>query len=171
MRQIDNKLLYKGFFTINQQIVQKSDGTTFPLEVLERGNAIAAIVKDIDTNKYIFVRQYRVCNSDYLIEIPAGMVDKNEDFKEAVARELKEEIGYGIEHICQIAEYYSSPGTSTEKVHLFHVEGRKLTSGGGLKDENEEIEIIELTEEELKVWQFQDSKTIIGVNYVLNLPF
>lgn len=168
MKQIDNKLLYKGFFTINQQIVKKSDGTIFPLEVLERGNAIAAIVKDIETNKYIFVKQYRVCNSDYLVEIPAGMVDKNEDFIDAVGRELREEIGYEIDKIEQIADYYSSPGTSTERVHLFYVEGKKLTSGGGLKDENEEIEIIELTKDELRKYIFNDSKSIIAKDYVLN---
>ena len=44
-------------------------------------------------DKVVLIRQYRYSIDDYIYEFPAGLVEENEDYREAAAREMKEETG------------------------------------------------------------------------------
>jgi 8-oxo-dGTP pyrophosphatase MutT (NUDIX family) len=84
--------------------------------------AIFAILKGgSDGPKTILVRQFRPPMNKYCIELPAGLIDKNETFEEAALRELKEETGYvgSVKNISPPCNM--SPGMSDETVCIVEV--------------------------------------------------
>ena len=81
------------------------------------------------------------------------MLDEGEFPEHAIVREVEEETGYRISEIEKVAEGYSSPSSFSEYVYFFlgkYSPDMRISEGGGLKDEGENIQVIELTAEEAK---------------------
>jgi nudix-type nucleoside diphosphatase (YffH/AdpP family) len=120
-------------------------------EVHDHGNAATILLYDPARKSVILVRQLRVppmLNGDegFMIEMPAGLLDKD-DALTAIIREAMEETGYHIERADFLYAAYMSPGTLTERVSFFAAEidaTTKAGKGGGLEDEGEDIEILEM---------------------------
>lgn len=170
---------YDKYFKIDSVVVDELEDGKFTkshtLYKLSRPDAVALLVFNKDTNKVILVKQFRypIANreTENIIEIVAGKIDGNESPKTAAVRELKEEIGYSIkeDRLSDSLEMFASPGYSTEKIHIFLaiVENSDKTSeGGGLVEEGENIEIIELDLNEfmskVRSNEIKDAKTIIA---------
>lgn len=104
-------------------------GTT--LEYLNHHHAVAVIVLNNAENQTLLVNQYRPGKRGNLYEVPAGLIDENEDPKEAMFRELLEETGYERKDLELIYSYPKplliSPGYTTENLYFFIV---KLNSEG-----------------------------------------
>ena len=103
-----------------------------------------------------------------MIEIVAGRLESSEDPKEGIIRELEEELGYKPLSIIEVDTFYVSPGGSSERIILFYIEvdeTTKISSGGGLISENEDIKIIEISKDKIFETKFYDAKTIIGVSF------
>lgn len=102
-----------------------------------------------EDDKILFIRQYRHGAEDIMLEIPAGVIEKEESPAEAAHREMLEETGYafsGIEEICQL---YANPATSGNITYTFLMTGGKKVQEQKL-DESEDIEVALLTFEEAK---------------------
>jgi ADP-ribose pyrophosphatase len=157
---------YKGHFKVDELTVKTRNGKEVKREVMVRKDAVASVVYDTDKNKFIFVSQWRPGSNTEIIELVAGTLDvPGEDPRDAMKREIDEEIGYKTDHIHLIDECYMSPGGTTEIISIYYSEvSEKLHDGGGL--ENEDIDIIEMSLRELLTTRFKDAKTIIGVNYI-----
>jgi len=157
---------YKGFLTLDQLTVKTRGGKEVKRELLVKKDAVAAVVYNTETKKFIFVNQWRPGSNSEIIEIAAGTLDvPGEDAREAMKREIDEEIGYKTDLIKLIDECYTSPGGTNEIVTVYYAEvSEKIGEGGGL--ENEDIDIIEMDLEEVLTTRFRDAKTIIGVNYI-----
>jgi nudix-type nucleoside diphosphatase (YffH/AdpP family) len=154
----------------------QADGTaseTIRRLCFERGDGVCGVVYNTDTQRAILVKQFRYpchANGDsWMVEAVAGMLHKGNDKTEEMKREVLEEIGYAVKHIEKLSTFYVSPGGSSERIHLFHIEvdnAGKVASGGGLAHETEDIEIIEYTLSELKIAvdtnEIKDAKTILG---------
>ena len=115
-------------------------------------DAVVIIPKHVDEDKLVVIRQFRVPINDYVIELPAGLVDGSESFEEAVRRELKEETGLDLIEIDREAtkeKVYISVGMTDESVALV-----KCTCNGVVSQENleedEDIEVVMLNKEEAK---------------------
>jgi ADP-ribose pyrophosphatase len=98
---------------------------------------------------FVLVNQYRHPIGQMSLELPGGFVDANEPKEKAIARELLEETGYAFSEIICLGKTYSNPGVLNNATHLF------LATGGvkvatQLLDENEEIEIVLKTKEEVE---------------------
>ena len=147
--------------------IKTKSGKDVKREVMVRKNAVAALVYDKSTKKYIFVSQFRPGSSTDIIEIPAGVLDHgDEDKRDAISREIEEEIGYKSDSIKLIDECYISPGGTTEMITIYFVEvSEKIGEGGGVASEDEEIDIIEMSRQEMETTRFKDAKTIIAVNW------
>lgn len=65
------------------------------------------------------MKQYRKAVEEFILELPAGILNIAEEPQEGALRELKEETGYRADKINLIYEFYTSPGFSNEKVYLF----------------------------------------------------
>ncbi|WP_018478573.1 NUDIX domain-containing protein [Pontibacter roseus] len=158
---------YDGYFKIYKLNVEQH-GHSFVREQFDRGTAVAALVYDTEQECYILTRQFRVGSESELVEVVAGMVDEGESPETSVVREIEEEIGYGVDKLEHLHTFYSSPGGTTEKVHLYYAEvSHQHANGGGKKDEHEHIELVKFTREELAQESFADAKTIIAQQWVL----
>jgi nudix-type nucleoside diphosphatase (YffH/AdpP family) len=120
-------------------------------EIHDHGNAATILLYDPARKSAIFVRQLRVppvLNGDdgFLIETPAGLLE-GDDPVSAIIREAMEETGYRIDTAEYLFDAYMSPGTLTERVSFFAAEidaSHKVGEGGGLEEEGEDIEILEI---------------------------
>lgn len=163
----DRKNKYNGYLSVDELTIKTKSGKDVKREVMVRKNAVAALVYDKSTKKYIFVSQFRPGSSTDIIEIPAGVLDHgDEDKRDAISREIEEEIGYKSDSIKLIDECYISPGGTTEMITIYFVEvSEKIGEGGGVASEDEEIDIIEMSRQEMETTRFKDAKTIIAVNW------
>ena len=135
---------YSGKFKIEELTISHGD-EEFKTEVFDRGNSVAALVYNTETEKYLFVEQYRSGAEGLMIEIVAGKVEEGEKTQEAIKREIVEELGYKADTIIHISDFYMSPGGSKEIMALFYVEvSEKIGEGGGIDNEN--IKVIEVVD-------------------------
>ena len=157
---------YKGYFKVDELTVKSRKGRELKREVMVRKDAVAALVYDTVMKKFIFVSQWRPGSNAVMIELPAGtLYVPGEDPRDAMKREIDEEIGYNTDTIHLIDECYMSPGGTTEIISIYYCEvSEKIHEGGGL--ENEDIDIIEMDVDEVLSTRFKDAKTIIGINYI-----
>jgi ADP-ribose pyrophosphatase len=147
---------------------------------LERGDAVAVIILNKNTNKIILISQFRYpsykSDHGWLIEAIAGIIDSGETPEEAARREVQEETGLSISSLEHITTFYPSPGGSSERIFLYYSEvSRNQTVDGeigGLACESEDIKSHELTLEDalekIKSGEIMDAKTIIGIQWLEN---
>ena len=120
-----------------------------PYYVYEFSTWVGAVPVTED-GKIVMVRQYRHALGETIIEIPGGCVDDTDkNFQEAIARELLEETGYTFSSYEYLGKISPNPSTNTNLLHMFLATGGKKITEQAL-DENEEIEIVLLTIDELK---------------------
>jgi len=120
-------------------------------ETYDRGNCATVLPYNLAQRTVILVRQFRYPAyingyDDLLIEAAAGVLD-NETPEVRIRAEAEEETGYRLGDIKKIFEAFTSPGSVTEKLHFFVAEydpSMRVGSGGGLADEGEDIEALEL---------------------------
>ncbi|GAC1306636.1 MAG: GDP-mannose pyrophosphatase NudK [Mucilaginibacter sp.] len=143
-------------------------------EVYFRPDAVTALLVDDERKKILLTRQFRLpaflngSDSGYMVETCAGIIGENESPEQTIHREAEEEIGCKIHDLEKVAGAYTSSGGITEFVHFFiarYNEKDRTGKGGGLKEEGEDIEIVELSfndaREKLKQGAFRDVKTIL----------
>lgn len=162
---------------------EKFDGTmsdTIRRLNFDRGDSVALLVFNPDTQKLLLVNQFRyptyVKGPGWITETVAGIRDEGESPEETARREAQEETGLEVEKVELIASFYPSPGGSSERIYLYYVEiaGEKAmyNETGGLLDEGENIRTVELSLEEalegIQNGTIQDGKTILGIYWLQN---
>ncbi|WP_445502056.1 NUDIX domain-containing protein [Microvirga sp. G4-2] len=154
IKQIDT--VYEGWRKILKMTVQMPDGRIMTREVLNSGDAAAVLPYDLERRKVILVRQFRAPvmhvegHPDFL-EAVAGLLDGDEP-EICARRETMEEAGIKVEHLEPLGHFWSAPGFTTERLHLFlapYAEADRVGEGGGLAHEHEEIEVLEVSFEDL----------------------
>jgi nudix-type nucleoside diphosphatase (YffH/AdpP family) len=122
-------------------------------EAYDRGNGATVLLVDWQRGTVLLTRQFRVPAylnehpDGMLIEAPAGLLD-DDDAETAIRREAEEETGCRVNTVTPLFELFMSPGSVTERVAFFVAEYepfQRVTSGGGVADEGEDIEVIEMT--------------------------
>ena len=176
------RLIFNDFFKIEEAILRylRFDGKmSEPVRrlVFERGDAVAAIIFNRDSQKVILIKQFRYPTYDkgpgWMQEIVAGIVDPIETPEEAMRREIMEEIGFRVGELTHITTMYPSPGGSSERITIYYTEvgnTDRIAAGGGLASEGEDIQIVEVALPELwkamDAGEIMDAKTIIGVMWL-----
>ncbi|MGI4759904.1 MAG: NUDIX domain-containing protein [Janthinobacterium lividum] len=167
MQIVHRERAYDGHFKLNKLTLKTPEGEELPREQFAPGHAVAALVFDTEQQQYVLTRQFRVGAERELLEIAAGMIDKDERPETAVRREIQEELGYDIDQLTEIVTMWPSPGTSAETIVVYYAEvSRQTGPGGGLAEENEQIEMVRLSREELVQEKIQDAKTMLAVQWV-----
>lgn len=162
------KQVYNGHFKIDLITLEGKNNSIIYRECVMKRSAVAGVVYNTKTEKYIFVKQYRSGTGYDILEIPAGLLDiPGEETEECMKREVLEETGYKVDKIEFLNEHFTSPGYSNEKIHLFYCEvSEKISNKLGVEDE--EIELLEFDEDELKEIIFEDGKTILCLELIKN---
>jgi ADP-ribose pyrophosphatase len=120
-------------------------GRVLEKDLVRFGRAIV-IVPVLDDGRIVFVKQWRAAVNAWLLELPAGRVEPDEDLKEAAQRELREETGYVAEELTQIATVYVSPGYSDEAQTIFVA--KKLRYVGASPEAGEILRTVYMKPEE-----------------------
>ncbi len=161
---ISTEKVYEGkVFDIS--IAEIRDGEIeYKREIVEhKGSAV--IVPVFQDKTVALVRQYRHAAGAYLLEIPAGTLNRGEDPMEGARRELEEEIGVTSESIEKLTEFYVSPGFLTEKMFVYLA--TDLREGKQNLEEDELLTIEKFTFpeafEKIKTGEIQDAKTMVGL--------
>lgn len=182
---IDSKArVFDSFFKIEEAYLsyEKFDGTmTDYVRRLnfERGDSVAAVVLNVDTQQLILISQFRYPTFEkgpgWTSEVVAGMLPPDAEPETQLRQEILEEIGYQAGDLTHISTFYSSPGGSSERIILYYTEVTnqdKIESGGGLVEEGEDVEIVEIPLSELSSQissgQIVDLKTLIGLLWLQN---
>lgn len=176
------EILSDNWYTLKKVTfsIQKKDGSfqQQSREAYDRGNGAAILLYDKSTGNVILTRQFRLPSylngnkTGMMIEVCAGLLD-NDNPEDCIKRETEEETGYKISHVEKIFEAYMSPGAVTEILHFFigeYSKEMKINDGGGLDDEGEDIEVLELSFEEalqmIETGAIKDAKTIMLLQYL-----
>src|ERR1700682_3687307 len=145
-------------------------------ETYDRGNGATLLPYNLAQRRVVLVRQLRYPAyvngyDDLLIEAVAGMLD-NESPEVRIRAEAEGETGHRLGEVRKIFEAFASPGAVTEKLHFFVAEHRpdmRVGSGGGLADEGEDIEVLELPIDQTMAMigdgRIVDAKTIMLLQY------
>ena len=157
--------IYQGkLFDVVVENVTLPNGAVKDREIVRHPGA-AAMVPLLDDGRVVLIRQYRHAVGDFLWEIPAGTLERDEDSAACARRELVEEIGYEAARLQKLAEILSAPGYTDEHIHIFLATGlsraeQKLEDDEVLKAEpvafNTALDMITGGE-------IQDAKTIAGL--------
>jgi ADP-ribose pyrophosphatase len=123
-------------------------------EYVERVNVrdVAVLVPITSEDEIVLVEQFRIPVQARMIELPAGLVGDEEEFREedlldAANRELEEETGYRAERLTLLTRAPSSGGMTSELVSFLHATGlRKVGSGGGVDGEDITVHVVPLRE-------------------------
>lgn len=133
-------------------------------EIIKHPGA-ALIVPFLTKDKIIMLRQLRPVIGQYIYELPAGTLDKNELPAACAKREIIEETGYSTKKITLLGKIYPVPGYSTEKIFIYKAEGLKKVTQAIEPDEV--IEILVFTKAQVKrlfkSGKIVDAKTICAL--------
>lgn len=164
---IESRSVFKGkFLEVFVERFRGADGTEVQREIVRHPGAVA-VIPVRDDGSILMVRQGRQAVGDRLLELPAGKLEPGEDPWECARRELLEETGHRCGHMELLCAYYSTPGFSDERIHVFlGSELEKITEAPEL-DGDEPISIEWMAEQEALEAVFDgrivDAKTIIGI--------
>lgn len=146
-------------------------------ECYDRGDGAAILLYNPAKKTVILTKQFRMPSylngnaTGMMIEVCAGMLDEDNP-ESCIIKEVKEETGFKISNPKKIFELYSTPGAVTEKIHYFTAEyndGMKISAGGGLEEEHEDIEVLEINFETaltmVSKGEINDAKTVVLLQY------
>ncbi|MEI6946526.1 NUDIX domain-containing protein [Paraflavisolibacter sp. H34] len=146
-------------------------------EVYAMGNAAVVLLYNPEQKTVLLTRQFRTpallqgYSDGMLIECCAGKIGQEQP-EEGIKREIEEETGYQVPSVQKVFEALMSPAYVTEIIHFFIAEyhaSMKVAEGGGLSEENEEIEVLEMPFKDalalLREGKIVDAKTIMLLQY------
>jgi len=179
---LKTEILSDNWYTLNKVTFeyQKKDGTleTQNREAYDRGNGATILLYNKDSKTVILTNQFRLPtyingNEDgMMIEACAGLLDKDNP-EDCIRKETQEELGYEISDVKKVFEVYMSPGSVTEILYFFiaeYAKSMKVNDGGGLAEEQEEIEVLELDIVQalgmIDSGEIKDAKTIMLLQHV-----
>jgi nudix-type nucleoside diphosphatase (YffH/AdpP family) len=146
-------------------------------EIYDHGNSAVVLPYDPIRDTVLLTRQFRLPiylqdGVDRSIEACAGKLE-GEKAETRIIKEIEEELGYRIEKVDRLFELYVSPAAIMEKITFFtcaYSPADKVSDGGGLADEGEDIEVIETTLEQAAAMivggEITDAKTVILVQFL-----
>lgn len=154
------------FGLVEQELVLPS-GIEQTWGIVEHPGAVG-VAALLDDGRMLIVRQFRPAAGDWTEEVPAGKLDEGEDPLTAAKRELEEETGYRAASWSPLMSFLPAPGFCSEVLHLFEATGLEAVPGGGLAcDDDEEIDVIARTPEEVLALPVLDGKTVIAAQMLL----
>jgi nudix-type nucleoside diphosphatase (YffH/AdpP family) len=174
------RLLSNNYYTLKTTTFEwrraNGEWQTQHRETYDRGNGATLLPYSLARRSVVLVRQFRYPAyvngyDDLLIEAAAGLLD-NESPEVRIRAEAEEESGYRLGEIRKVFEAFMSPGSITEKLHFFVAEydpSMRIGSGGGIADEGEDIEVLELPIDQAMTMvgdgRIVDAKTIMLLQY------
>lgn len=173
--------LYDGFFKMvrydfRHKLFNGGWTDTVQREIFERGHAVAVLPYDPKTEEFVLIEQIRIgalptSQTPWLIEIIAGIIDEGESPESVCHREAHEEAGIQLDDLTKALSYLSSPGGTTERIHVFVGRTDATLAHGvhGLHTESEDIKVYRVAEQDAWKWlqngQIDNAASIIALQW------
>ena len=181
VRIIGQELLSDNWYTLKRVTfeLKRRDGQwqRQTREVYDRGNGATILLYNRRRRTVLLTRQFRIPayvngHDGFLVETAAGLLDDASP-EQRIREEVAEETGYRIGEVRKIFEVFMSPGSVTERVYFFigeYEDQDRHGNGGGLAEEGEDIEVLEVGYEEalrmMDSGQIMDGKTVMLLQYL-----
>lgn len=180
----NKRRVFDGFFKIDELTLthRQVDGAMSGeknILVFERGDAVAVLLYNAETDQVILVQQFRAPAigkgrvDAWIVEPMAGMIRLGESPEQAAIRETLEETGYRVDAPELIATFFTSPGGSSERIFMYFAKvstADKIAEGGGQRSEGEDIRILSMPSEDLfrqlANKELEDAKLIIAAYHL-----
>ena len=164
-QRIDRDDKYHGIIVdVHLDHVRLNDGSISRREVVEHPGGVTILPVDEAGNCYM-VRQFRYPAGHMMLEAPAGKLEYGEDHRDCAVRELSEETGFTADELIYLGGFYTSPGFSSELLHVYLALG--LHAGESHLDEGEFLNVekhsLQALEQMIMNNEIEDAKTIIAV--------
>ncbi len=161
-RFVHQELVFDGKIVEVYKVgVRMPDGNVVDRDFFHYSGA-AVILPILDDERIVLIRNYRFAVEEHLWELPAGMLEDNEDPACCAARELIEETGYTAGKVEKLGQFYPGPGTNDEQMHSFLA--TDLTDGEQNLEIYEQITVEVFTEQKVREMicdgTIHDGKTI-----------
>ena len=184
----DVELLVSAWHVLRRTTIERrrSDGrwVTEQRETYDRGNGATLLPYDTGRRTVLLTRQFRYPvyvnghPDGMLLEAATGLLDDDSP-EDAVRREVEEELGITVGEVQHVFDVFMSPGSVTERLHFYaapYVPADRTGQGGGLEEEGEDIEVVELPfDEALQMvddGRIADAKTVMLLQWAaLRGPF
>ncbi|MEH2496935.1 GDP-mannose pyrophosphatase NudK [Bradyrhizobium sp. AZCC 1678] len=146
-------------------------------EIYDNGNSAVVLPYDSERRTVLLTRQLRLPvflqdGIERTVEACAGKLD-GEEAEQRIVKEMQEELGYRITNVQRLFELYVSPAAIMEKISFFtcaYSPADRVSGGGGLKEEGEDIDVVETTLEEAAAMiangEIVDAKTVVLIQYL-----
>ncbi len=143
---LDTERIFEGrVFTIRRDNLRTPDGRTTKFDIVEHHGSVVIVPID-EKGNLLLVRQYRHAALDDMLELPAGVLEKNEEPILSAARELREETGMAAKKLVELGKFYLAPGYSTELMTVFLATDLYINPLDPDADEFLEVEKVPLAE-------------------------
>ena len=161
---VGSEEMFRGrIFDVTIDTVREGD-QTYQREVVHHPGS-AVIVPAFEDGTVALVCQYRHPAVRYLLEVPAGTLNRGERPEEGAAREFEEELGFVAGRLEKLTEFYVSPGFCEEKMWIYLA--TEMTETKQQLEEDEIVDVVRLpfsqALEMISGGEIEDAKTIIGL--------
>ena len=151
-KTVESRVLFEGkIIMVRLDKAELPNGRVASREVVEHPGGVA-----------ILPRQFRYPFQEVVAELPAGKLERGEDHRLAALRELEEEVGASCERLTYLGCLYSSPGFSSEVLHMYLAQ--ELTEGACHPDEDEFLSVERIPfsalVEQVRQGEIKDAKTV-----------
>jgi len=181
VKNIETKILSDDWYTLNkisfEYRLKSGEWVKQSRESYDRGNGATILLYNKLKGSVILINQFRMPtyvngnSTGMMVESCAGVLD-GDDPLTCIIKETEEETGYQIKNVKKVFEMYMSPGAVTEILHFFiaeYDEKMKVSEGGGLEAEHEDIEVLEINFRKaldmINSGEIKDAKTIILLQF------
>lgn len=141
-------------------------GKTYHHEIVVHPGAVV-ILPFLDDKTILLIKNYRVSVDEHLLELPAGLLEKEEAPDITAHRELIEETGYQAKSMEKVLDFYSTPGFTNEILHAYIA--KDLSFSGQNLEDSEQIEAFPVLYSEaltmIKEGKIKDAKSILLLLY------
>jgi ADP-ribose pyrophosphatase len=170
---VSSEQVFEGnLLKVRVDTVRTPSGKEAKRELVEHPGSVVIVPVTTD-GKVLFIRQFRYATGDYLLELPAGLIDEGEDPIESAKRELIEETSYEAGTIRELCKIYISPGYTEELTTIFLAED--CTPVEHEDDEDEPIQMFPVDLRDLREMlvpgaaDAADAQTMLGMMWLVRL--